>query len=88
MGRGYPPQTAGLMGQIDYLVQQILRLHILGVLYAGLADDHRPAAQQALGLSVIQQDTALRHLQVHILIRMDFEELFHGHGESLLPVAP
>ena len=44
--------------------------------------------QQALDLSVIQQDTALRHLQVHILIRMDFEELFHGHGESLLPVAP
>ena len=46
------------------------------------------ASQQALDLSVIQQDTALRHLQVHILIRMDFEELFHGHGESLLPVAP
>ena len=50
------------MGQIDHLCQQILRLHILGVLYAGLADDHRPAAQQALGLSVIQQDPALRHL--------------------------
>ena len=80
MGGGYPPQTAGLVGQIDHLGQQLLRLDVSGVFRAGLTEDHRLSLPQAADLALSQENPVFLHLQIHVLIRMDLEELVHGHG--------